>query len=157
MIHWIFDLDNTLYRIEPKKFRYELLNSNYYLNNKIKNLVGKKVLYTNGNLNHTLNCMEIMEMNGLFHKICCREITGMKPYLNSYVSLYHQSKIGLNDTCYFFEDTPINLVQAKKFNWVTILISDESSLNIKKKYPEIDYIFPDIIDAINYFTLRNNN
>ena len=79
-----------------------------------------------------------------------------KPYLNSYVKLYHEAKIGLNDKCYFFEDTPINLVQAKKFNWITILISRDNPKFLKIKYPEIDYIFPDIIEAINYFNCKNN-
>ena len=156
MTNWIFDLDYTLYDMKKNSFDYKLLSQNSELNKKIMNLPGRKILYTNGNLNHTLQCMKCMKMEKIFHKICCREVTGFKPYLNSYVKLYHEAKIGLNDKCYFFEDTPVNLVQAKKFNWITILISRDNPKFLKIKYPEIDYIFPDIIEAINYFNCKNN-
>ena len=60
------------------------------------------------------------------------------------------SNINIDDTCYFFEDTIENLVEAKRFNWITILIGNYTE-DIKIRYPQIDFIFPNIQVALDYF------
>ena len=56
--NWIYDLDFTLYQINSEQdFDYNLLNYNPNLNNNIKSLKGKKVLFTNGNLLHTMGIL----------------------------------------------------------------------------------------------------
>ena len=150
MVNWIFDLDYTLYQQPNVKFSYDKLKYSPALNMKIKGLSGKKILFTNGNLFHTLKCVKIMKLEGLFNKVLCRELTGFKPNVNSYIKLYHYANINIDDTCYFFEDTIENLVEAKRFNWITILIGNYTE-DIKIMYPQIDFIFPNIQVALDYF------
>ena len=56
------------------------------------------------------------------------------------------NKITLNDKCIFFDDLPENLINAKSFNWVAVLIN-------KNRYvhESIDFWFPSIHIALNYF------
>ena len=63
---------------------------------------------------HTLKCVKIMKLEGLFNKVLCRELTGFKPNVNSYIKLYHYANINIDDTCYFFEDTIENLVEVEE-------------------------------------------
>ena len=149
MVNWIFDLDYTLYQQSNTKFSYDKLKYSPTLNRKIKGLSGKKILFTNGNLFHTLKCVKIMKLQGLFNKVLCRELTGFKPNVNSYIKLYHYANINIDDKCYFFEDTIENLVEAKRFNWITILIGNYTE-DIKIRYPQIDLIFPNIQVALDY-------
>jgi FMN phosphatase YigB (HAD superfamily) len=152
MINWIFDLDYTLYSI-PKniEFDYKYLKNDPELRNLLENLIGRKILFTNGNVHHSVSCMNIMGLKKIFHKILCRELTGFKPRLNSYIRLYHITKIPVKEKVVFFEDTPINLEMAKKFGWITVLI-DRDGYFSKKNY--IDFIFPCVKTAIYY--LHNN-
>ena len=92
----------------------------------------------------------MMKMEKIFHKISCRELSGFKPEINSYIKLYHLTGMDLNDTCIFFEDTIENLVQSKRFQWVTVLIGDYNE-NIKERYKQIDYVFPNVNIALDYF------
>ena len=89
-------------------------------------------------------------MEKIFNKILCRELTGFKPDINSYIKLYHLANVPLNEDCIFFEDTIDNLVQAKRFHWTTVLIGDFPE-EVKNRYEEIDYLFPTILHALNYF------
>jgi FMN phosphatase YigB (HAD superfamily) len=150
MPNWIFDLDYTLYQQNCSRFNYNDLCHCIKLNKNIKKLQGKKILFTNGNLIHTLRCIKIMKLEGIFHKVLCREITGFKPDINAYIKLYHQANINIKEPCIFFEDTIDNLVQSKRFNWTTVLIGDFNE-DIKKRYPQIDYIFENINSALDFF------
>ena len=158
--NWIYDLDFTLYQLNPEeKFDYSLLNYNPLLNNNLKSLNGKKILFTNGNLLHTLSCIRKMKLENIFHKISCRELTGFKPNINSYMRLFKLANINFNETTYFFEDTIENLLIAKNLGWITILISPNRNIrrNIKNNFPKIDYVFNDIIEATNFFLNKQKN
>tara|TARA_B110000261_G_C13034452_1_gene337659 strand:+ start:105 stop:569 length:465 start_codon:yes stop_codon:yes gene_type:complete len=154
MPNWIFDLDYTLYQQNNNRFNYNRLFYSKELNNKLKTLSGRKILFTNGNLMHTLKCIKIMKLERIFHKVLCRELTGFKPDVNSYIKLYHYANVGVNEKCIFFEDTIDNLVEAKRFNWTTVLIGNFHN-NIKEKYKEIDYVFENINLALDFFLEQN--
>lgn len=154
---WIYDLDLTLYDYSGNMFRdfnYNNMIFNKELKKNIKRLPGKKVLFTNANLLHTLACIKKMKLERTFHKVSCRELTGFKPNIKSYVTLYKICDIELDDTCYFFEDTLENLETAKTFGWNTVYIGSDSK---KIKMIEngdadyVDYVFHNITNALNYF------
>ena len=50
----------------------------------------------------------------VFHKVLCRELTGFKPSVNSYIKAYHFSGMKQEEKTFFFEDTVVNLEMAKK-------------------------------------------
>ena len=108
MIYWIYDLDFTLYGYDGNPdidFKYHKILEFPNLKQKIKPLPGKKILFTNGNLLHTLACVKQLSLERVFHKVSCRELHGLKPDPKSYHILNKICKITPRDTCYSFEDT----------------------------------------------------
>ena len=69
-----------------------------------------------------------------------------------HLNLYKICNIKRSDSNIFFEDTIENLIQAKKFGWTTVLISDNLlELQEAESIDEIDFSFPNIISALIYF------
>ena len=156
VLTWIYDLDLTLYSYPGslENFDYHQMEFDRELKRKIQRLPGKKVLFTNGNLLHTLACIKKMKLQNTFHKVSCRELTGFKPAMTAYLNLYDVANINLNDYCYFFEDTIDNLKPAKELGWTTVYIGKEPQiieLITKSIVGYVDYHFPDISSALEYF------
>ncbi len=161
MINWIYDLDLTLYEYHDKSsnnFQYDKIIGFPNLGETIKSLPGKKIMFTNGNLLHTMACVKQLNLKKVFHKVSCRELHGLKPNLNAYYILNYMCSIEPEDTSYFFEDTIDNLIVAKKFGWKTVYI--EPNINtltyVKNNVSEVDYAFLNIKDALEYFTNQYN-
>ena len=150
MINWVFDLDLTLYELKGRDFSYENIIIPPNIRENLSKLPGRKVLFTNGNLQHSLACIHLLNLKKVFHKVLCRELTGLKPSINSYIKAYHFSGMKQEEKTFFFEDTVVNLEMAKKFNWVTILIKRNPS-SYEKNCKRVDYIFPDIVTALKFF------
>ena len=151
MKYWIFDLDNTLYQGELNHYR-QLRNAKK-LFALIKNLPGKKVLFTNGNGYHAKMCIKAMKLENLFEYIIHRDlIQDLKPSLSSYQKMINICNIKLEDQCIFFEDTAINLIKSKKFKWITVFISPYTINN-----KNVDYSFSNVYIALAYFYRLMNN
>lgn len=145
MRYWIFDLDNCLYQGEL--ISYKQLNKATKLRILINNLPGKKVLFTNGNGPHAKMCLKSMGLTNLFDFIIHRDlIQDLKPNITSYQKMITLCNIKRNDQCIFFEDTVINLIESKRFNWITVFISPYMINN-----KNIDYNFSNIYIALAYF------
>jgi len=155
MINWVFDLDLTLYELKGNVFSYQNIIKPKDLKENLCKLQGRKILFTNGNLEHSVSCVHLLNLKKIFHKILCRELTGFKPTINSYIKAYHFTKMKLDEKTFFFEDTLVNLEMAKKFNWITILIKrypTPEEINNKK----VDYHFEDITMALDFFNNEIN-
>ena len=150
MINWVFDLDLTLYELKGNFFSYENMVKQPKLRENIKKLKGRKILFTNGNLNHSVISIHKLGLVSVFHKILCRELTGLKPSINSYIKAYHYSGMKQDEKTIFFEDTVINLEMAKKFNWITVLIKKNPS-EIEMGNKKVDFHFKNITEALKYF------
>ena len=154
MINWVFDLDLTLYELDGDVFSYSKIIKPKNLRERLQRLPGRKVMFTNGNLQHSIASIHLLNLRKVFHKVLCRELTGFKPSINSYIKAYHYSGMSQKDKTFFFEDTVVNLEMAKKFNWTTILIKrNPSSYELNNK--RVDYHFRDINSALDFF--RNKN
>lgn len=153
--NWIFDLDYTLYQYHHKstKFDYSKLIGDPSLKQKIKMLPGRKYLYTNANLWHTVECVKELGIQKTFHKISCRELSDFKPRQKSFELFIKLVKILPSDICFFFEDNIDNLIQAKKYGWITVYIGkDAKNLEYASYNPSIiDYCFENISQALQYF------
>lgn len=156
MFTWIFDLDYTLYQCSQKeeKFNYENLEYDPQLKLKLKMLPGRKLMFTNANVWHTLKCVKIMRLEKTFHKVVCRELAGFKPNPSSFLNFIQIAKVQKESNCYFFEDNISNLEMAKNmFGWITVYIGkDPRDLNYCRRKPNIiNYVFSDITEALHYF------
>ena len=153
MLYWIFDLDYTLYDLPIEiKFDYKLLKSDSQLDYLLKNLPSKKFIFTNGTFNHGLMCLDKMNIINNFDKLIARDtINDLKPNFSSYRQFIEMTNIKSRDKCVFFEDNVDNLIQAKNFGWITVLITKENVIN-----ENIDLQFPNIYVALNYFLSKIN-
>ena len=154
MLYWIFDLDYTLYDLPMESnFNYNLLTEDTQLNYLLKMLPFKKYIFTNGTFSHGLVCLEKINIMSNFEKIIARDtINDLKPNFSSFKKFIALANIKSKDKCVFFEDSITNLIQAKNFGWTTVLITKENVIN-----ENIDFQFPNIHVALNYFLSKINN
>ena len=150
MLFWVFDLDYTLYQL-PKniEFNYLYLTPNNKLNNQLKLLPLKKVLFTNGTRGHAFKCLKLLKLEDIFENIVAREDVQyiMKPTIYSFNQFCLLNNINKTDKVVFFEDSIENLITAKnKFNWITVFIYPK-----RIKIKEIDFWFPNIEAALSFF------
>lgn len=152
MIHYVFDLDDTLI-IHQKNIPMEIyVQKDKQLDELLSKCNGECYIYTNGTFQHALNTIEKMEIKDNFHKIYSRDnIPYMKPYIESFFSVHDDlNKIyKTNDIIYFFDDLLENLYSAKKLGWITFWIHPNyrnrlSYLFVDKSYPDIKTCLRDI-------------
>ena len=151
MLYWIFDLDYTLYDINKSlNFNYERLDKDIPLDTFLKLLPCKKIIFTNGTYDHAIKCLDIMDIKNNFESIIARNtISDLKPNMNAYIKMMFMCDIDKKDKCVFFEDSINNLIIAKKFGWITVLISKFSINN-----NSIDFCFPSVHYALRYFLTK---
>ena len=160
MNHWLFDLDYTLYSSfdiseKNKNTYYKSFGKKPLLNKLIKELNGRKYIFSNGNYKHVNDVLTKMKLKSVFNKIATADEykNELKPCIKCYKYVSHKFKLDHEkDNIYFFEDSLKNLQTAKKLNWITILINPNK--NKFKNYKDVDYIFPNIESAIFHFTKK---
>ena len=154
MLYWLFDLDYTLYQLpKDKAFRYTLLQKDRQLEYLINELPSKKIIFTNGTNGHAIQCINKMGIENCFHNIVGRDdILQMKPNTLAFHRFNNINNISSQDKCVFFEDNVDNLVEAKNLGWITVLISPTQYV-----HPYIDFCFPNIHIALNYFNTQIQN
>lgn len=153
MLHWIFDLDYTLYDIPiDVNFNYSLLKQDTQLSYLLEKLPFNKFIFTNGTFQHGMSCLQIMNILNNFDKIVARDtINDLKPNITSFKQFINLTNIKNKDKCIFFEDNIDNLMQAKNLGWITVLITKKHIIN-----ENIDFQFPNIHVALNYFLSKIN-
>ena len=153
MLYWIFDLDQTLYQLPSNvDFSYNELSKDNHLNYLLDTLPSTKIIFTNGTYNHGTMCLDKLDITKYFKTIIARDtIKTVKPEHNAYKRCMVLSGIRQTDKCVFFDDLPENLIAAKSFGWITVLIN-------KRKYIDnnIDFWFPNIYIALNFFNSKIN-
>lgn len=154
MLYWVFDLDLTLYQLpQNTSFDYKHLKPDTQLNYLLTILPCKKVIFTNGTYNHALVSLNKLSLKNNFMDITARDtINDLKPNASAISKFIEINNIKKNDKCVFFDDQPDNLIQSKKFGWITVLISSETILD-----ENIDMQFPNIHIALNYFLSKIKN
>jgi len=164
---FVFDIDDTLV-LHTKD------NNHYYQSSENKEL--RKLLdecpssynyiYTNGTNSHGEGVTKGLHIRDKIKTIFARDtVPYMKPYVESftYVNKTIQRQLqSKNNDIYFFDDILDNLQTAKYIGWKTIYISpnykkyrpqlDDFNV-VVNKYPYIDYTFPNIYQALLYFTI----
>ena len=159
MVYSVFDLDYTLYSL-PKHipFEYKYLKKEPYLVNLINQLPGKKAIFTNGTRQHAYNSVISMGLENVFHFIEGRDsLNGLKPDPQVFINFMIKNNMDISDKVIFFEDTLSNLKIAKNIGWNTVLITGDDKVQMLPRPSGVDFVFPNIIESLNFFNYHMNS
>jgi len=111
----------------------------------------EKVIFTNASREHALNIINYLGLTGLFSRIVDIRDLGFicKPHLKAYERFLEI--VGVKgEECILVDDTPRNLVAAKAFGIITVLIGGEPQEGVDfviQALPEIERVVKEIIAA----------
>lgn len=155
MNYFIFDLDETLYKLKDNKI-IDSISSTLLQELKKK---GKIIIFSNATYTHCIYWCNILNIKNEIDVIITSDsINGFKPNPNIYKKLISIIGITDNDSVYFFEDSYINLFTASQFGWITILINNKNiisdfndilSFNLNYNYDNVNTGINQIIDNID--------
>ena len=133
---------------EVHKLDYSIVNSNKNLNNELNKLSGKKIIYTNANMQHTLDVLERIELSNFFDEIFDIKMANYvpKPEITPYEEIIKKYNLNPNSSA-MFDDIAKNLVPAKKVGFTSIWIDagyENFSDDIKSSKKFLDYSTTDL-------------
>ena len=108
---------------EVHKLDYSIVNANKELNAQLKMLNGKKIIYTNANMQHTIDVLERIELVNFFDEIFDIKMANYvpKPEIKPYEQIIKKYDLNPNSSA-MFDDIAKNLVPAKKVGFTSIWI-----------------------------------
>ena len=120
----------------------------------LKNLTGKKFIYTNASKNHSKNILSVMGIEAEFEKILDIKATQYlpKPDPKSYNIMLKAFGISTDQigNSIFIEDTAKNLRPAKLLGLKTVWIENDFNLKDYREHSEfIDYKYSDLKSFLN--------
>ena len=133
---------------EVHKLDYSIVNSNKDLNNELNKLSGKKIIYTNANMQHTLDVLERIELSNFFDEIFDIKMANYvpKPEITPYEEIIKKYDLNPNSSA-MFDDIAKNLVPAKKVGFTSIWIDagyENFSDDIESSKKFLDYSTTDL-------------
>ena len=133
---------------EVHKLDYSIVNSNKDLNNELNKLSGKKIIYTNANMQHTLDVLERIELSNFFDEIFDIKMANYipKPEIAPYEEIIKKYNLNPNSSA-MFDDIAKNLVPAKKVGFTSIWIDagyENFSDDIESSKKFLDYSTTDL-------------
>ena len=126
----------------------------------LKNLKGRKFIYTNASKNHSKNILSVMGIEAEFEKILDIKATQYlpKPDPKSYNIMLKAFGISTDQigNSIFIEDTAKNLRPAKLLGLKTVWIENDFNLKDYREHSEfIDYKYSDLKSFLNDIDYRN--
>ena len=105
------------------KLDYSIVNPNFKLNEELKKLSGRKIIYTNANMQHAIDVLDRIELSGFFDEIYDIKMANYipKPEIAAYKQLIKQFDINAKSSA-MFDDIAKNLVPAKKVGFTSVWI-----------------------------------
>jgi FMN phosphatase YigB (HAD superfamily) len=157
MIHFIFDLDDTLIMHNNKPIHYDRIQEDFPLTKLLGtcNNKGSCYIYTNGTGSHALSILKNMKIMDIFDKIYSRDtMPYMKPYYKSFDDVH--TDLSFRDpqpkVIFFFDDQLENLKTASQVGWVTFWIHPH---HVKARdYHYVNMAFPTINDCLTYLETK---
>ncbi len=152
------------YRIDPDDYldyihnvRHPELKYDDQLKLKLRNLSGRKFIYTNASQDHAKNILSVMGIEAEFEKILDIKATQYvpKPDPKSYGIMLESFGISKNqiENSIFIEDTAKNLRPAKLLGLKTVWMENERNLEDYKENSEyVDLIYSDLKSFLNDIT-----
>ena len=133
-------VDPDHFLAEVHKLDYSIVAPNHQLNEELKKLNGRKIIYTNANMQHTLDVLERIELSSFFDEIFDIKMANYipKPEIAPYEQIIKQYNINAENAA-MFDDIAKNLVAAKKVGFTSVWIDAGyenfmDDIQVSKKY-----------------------
>ena len=116
--------------IDPDDFLKEVHNLDYsivgpddLLNEQLKKLKGKKIIYTNANMQHAISVLDRINLSGFFDEIYDIKMANYvpKPEIKPYEQIIKKYNLNPSSSA-MFDDIAKNLVPAKKVGFTSVWI-----------------------------------
>ena len=141
---------------EVHKLDYSIVGPNIKLNEELIKLNGKKIIYTNANLEHANNVLSRLNLENMFDEIFDIKLANYipKPEIQPYKEIIEKYNLKPNQTA-MFDDIAKNLVPAKKCGFTSIWIDigeENVSDNIESSKNYLDFKTNDLtlfLDKVN--------
>ena len=136
-------VDPDHFLAEVHKLDYSIVGPNHKLNQQLKKLQGRKIIYTNANMQHALDVLERIELSNFFDEIYDIKMANYipKPELAPYEQMVKQFDIETKSSA-MFDDIAKNLVPAKNVGFTSVWIDagyENFSDDIKASKKYLDY------------------
>ncbi len=136
-------VDPDHFLAEVHKLDYSIVGPNHKLNEELKKLQGRKIIYTNANMQHALEVLERIELSNFFDEIYDIKMANYipKPELAPYKQMIAQFDIETKSSA-MFDDIAKNLVPAKNVGFTSVWIDagyENFSDDIKSSKQYLDY------------------
>ena len=152
-------VDPEYFLKEVHKLDYSIVDSNKKLNEELKKLKGRKIVYTNANLQHALDVLDRIELSNFFDYIFDIKMAKYipKPELQPYEQIIKDFNLNPS-TSAMFDDIAKNLVPAKKVGFTSIWIDvgyENFSDDIKASKEYLDFKTKDLSVFLEKVNRRN--
>ena len=138
-----YGVDPDHFLSEVHKLDYSIVSSNKKLNQEIKKLKGKKIIYTNANMEHALNVLQRIKLDNFFDEIFDIKMANYipKPEIKPYEQIIKDFNLNPS-TSAMFDDIAKNLVPAKKVGFTSVWIDagyENFSDDVKSSEKYLDF------------------
>ena len=138
---------------EVHKLDYSIIGPNIDLNEELKILEGRKIIYTNANLQHTVDVLEKLQLTNMFTDIFDIKKANYipKPEISPYNQFIKNFNIDPESTI-MFDDIAKNLVPAKNVGFTSVWIDagyENFSDDIASSKKYLDYETKNISNFLN--------
>ena len=116
-------VDPDHFLAEVHKLDYSIVGPNLKLNEELKKLNGRKIIYTNANMQHAINVLEKIELSNFFDEIYDIKMANYipKPEIAPYEQMINKFHINAKSAA-MFDDIAKNLVPAKNVGFTSVWI-----------------------------------
>ena len=130
------------------KLDYSIVGPNHQLNEELKKLIGRKIIYTNANMQHVISVLDRIELSNIFDEIYDIKSANNvpKPEITPYEQIIKKYDLNPKSTA-MFDDIAKNLVPAKNLGFTSIWIDagyENFSDDIKSSKNFLDYTTTDL-------------
>ena len=130
------------------KLDYSIVGPNHQLNEELKKLIGRKIIYTNANMQHVISVLDRIELSNFFDEIYDIKSANYvpKPEITPYEQIIKKYDLNPKSTA-MFDDIAKNLVPAKNLGFTSIWIDagyENFSDDIKSSKNFLDYTTTDL-------------
>ena len=152
------NIDPDHFLSEVHNLDYSIVKPNKKLNKELEKLEGRKIIYTNANLEHAENILKRLELSNMFQEIF--DIKSANYIPKPEISPYHQIINHFNidsSTSAMFDDIAKNLVPAKKVGFTSIWVDagyENFSDDIASSKEFLDYETKNISNFLNQVNME---